>query len=69
MYNVWLMDLRAQPPAIVAHISSASREVIVALTEAAARTYPGPEFTLVHEIGSEPIEIREEANARGIAHL
>jgi hypothetical protein len=69
MYNVWLMDLRAQPPAIVAHISSSNRDVTVALAQAAARTYPGPEFTLVHEVGSEPIEIREEANARGIAHL
>lgn len=69
MFNVWLIDLRAQPPAIVAHITSSNRAVVEGLAVAAARTFPGPEYTLVHEVGAEPMVIDREENVRGVAHL
>lgn len=69
MHNVWLMDLRAQPPVIAAHLSSANHDVLRGLTVAAAGAFPGPEFTLVHEVDAEPMRITEEVNARGLAHL
>lgn len=57
MYNAWLMDMRAQPPAIVARVQAKDRAILVASAQALARAFPESHFTLVHEVNAEPLHI------------
>lgn len=59
MYHVWVLNMRAQPPTIEAHAESGNVDTLKKCAWAFAATFPGPEFTLVHEINAQPLEIRE----------
>jgi hypothetical protein len=53
MHNVWVLNVRAQPPVVVAQVAAKERKTLVAAARALAAAFPGPEFTLVHQIGSQ----------------
>jgi hypothetical protein len=59
MHNVWLVNLRAQPPRVAASVQAAEPEILLACAQAIAEKFPGPEFTLVHEVNSDPLRLPE----------
>lgn len=60
MYNVWVLNLRAQPPTVQAHIHGESLPVIKKAAAAIADVFIGPEYTLVHEVNAAPLWIEEQ---------
>lgn len=57
MHNAWLMDLRSQPPEIVARVQTKDRAVMVASAQALVCAFPEGHFTIVHEVNAEPLHI------------
>lgn len=55
MYNIWVLNLLAQPPRVVAHVTASEPETIVHVAGAMAAAFPGPAFTLVHEVNAKPL--------------
>jgi hypothetical protein len=60
MYIAWLMNVRAKPPAIAAEISTSERGVMETCVRALASAFPGPEFTIVHQVGARPVDVEAE---------
>lgn len=59
MYNVWLVNIGAQPPKVVAHVQAAEPEILVVCAQAIADKFPGPHYTLMHQVNSDPLRLQE----------
>lgn len=57
MYVAWMMDMRAQPPEIVARVEAQDRAVLVASVQALTRAFPEGHTTWVHGVNAEPLHI------------
>lgn len=59
MYTVWVLNLLARPAMVMAHVTSRDKPGIERAAAALAVAFPGPEFTLVHEVNSQPLGLEE----------
>lgn len=59
MYNVWVLNLRAQPPTVEAHVQAKDFGTLKKACQVMAATFSGPEYTMVHEVNASPLDITE----------